>query len=251
PAIQSYLQKFKRELARRADSASGQCAWYELRPCDYYDEFAKPKILWAEIGKLPRFSWDETNLYSNNKVHMVIPSSIHILPLLNSRVCWFIISQISTPLRLRAGLWQYQATRQFVYRLPIPDLTTQQESDLGAIAEEITTLARQRYQFHEVMRHRIQTDLGQGEKLNTRLAEWWTLSDGADLRSEVQKAFKADIPLRERGEWEQFLADQKAEHQRLTEAIIALEIRLNDIVYDAFDLTPEERDLIERTTKYP
>jgi hypothetical protein len=37
----------------------------------------------------------------------------------------------------------------------------------------------------------------------------------------------------------------------LTDAIIALETRLNEIVYDAFDLTPEERDLIESTTKYP
>lgn len=46
-------------------------------------------------------------------------------------------------------------------------------------------------------------------------------------------------------------AYRAAEHQRLTDAIIALEVRLNDIVYDAFDLTPEERHLIEQTTKYP
>lgn len=26
---------------------------------------------------------------------------------------------------------------------------------------------------------------------------------------------------------------------------------MNEIVYDAFDLTPEERQLIEETTKYP
>lgn len=42
-----------------------------------------------------------------------------------------------------------------------------------------------------------------------------------------------------------------AEQVRLTDAIIALETRMNVIVYNAFDLTPEERHLIEETTKYP
>jgi hypothetical protein len=47
------------------------------------------------------------------------------------------------------------------------------------------------------------------------------------------------------------LAEQKAGHQDLTEQIIALETRMNAIVYNAFDLTQEERQLIEETTKYP
>ena len=50
---------------------------------------------------------------------------------------------------------------------------------------------------------------------------------------------------------EEIIAQQKAEYERLKDAIIALEGRLNDIVYDAFDLTPEERRPIEQTTKYP
>ncbi len=101
------------------------------------------------------------------------------------------------------------------------------------------------------MRHRIRTDLGSGVTLNDALTKWWTLADGAKLRAEVKKAFKTDIPLRQRNEWDGFLSAQQVEHQHLTDQIIALEISLNDIVYDAFDLTPEERALIERTTKYP
>ncbi|MCI0708567.1 MAG: hypothetical protein L0154_00220 [Chloroflexi bacterium] len=52
-------------------------------------------------------------------------------------------------------------------------------------------------------------------------------------------------------EWCKFFAEQKAEHQALTAEIIAHEIRLNDIVYDAFNLTPDAWQLIEETTKYP
>ena len=59
------------------------------------------------------------------------------------------------------------------------------------------------------------------------------------------------IPNAKRSEWHGFLADQKAGHLRLMDQIISLETRLNAIVYEAFDLTPEERQLIEDTTKYP
>ena len=182
---------------------------------------------------------------------MIVTDKLSLLGLLNSRVLWFIISQTCVPLRLRAGLWQYQTTQQFVRRLPIPELTTAQESDLSTIAQEMTTIARQRYAFHEQMRHRIRTDLGSGATLNDALTEWWSLADGAKLRAEIKKAFKTDIPLRQRTEWDTFLREQQAGHRRLTDQIIALETRMNAIVYDAFDLTPEERALIERTTKYP
>jgi hypothetical protein len=59
------------------------------------------------------------------------------------------------------------------------------------------------------------------------------------------------IPNAKRSEWHGFLTDQKAGHLRLMDQIISLETRLNAIVYEAFDLTPEERQLIEDTTKYP
>jgi type I restriction-modification system DNA methylase subunit len=251
PAILGYLQAFKDELSKRWEPAHGECEWYELRPCDYYNEFEKPKIYWAEIAKLPRFSWDSKNLYASNKAHMLIPQSQSTLALLNSRVSWFAISQMAVPLRLRAGLWQYQVTQQFVERLPIPDLTSEQEASLAELAETITSKAQERYQLHEATRRRIAADLGKGGKLNERLEEWWLLADVAALRAEVRKAFKTDVPLAERDEWENFLADRRGKHQQMTAKIVALETRLNEIVYEAFKLTAEEIALIERATKYP
>ncbi len=251
PAIERHLAVFRNELEKRSEVLNGSTQWYELRPCDYYDEFEKPKIYWAEISKLPRFSRDDMGLFANNKSHMVISDKFSFLALLNSRVLWFVISQICVPLRLRAGLWQYQVTQQFVRRLPIPDLTAGQDSDLAAIAEEITGLARQRYALHESMRHRLRADLVGGQPLNEKLSEWWELADGSALRAELRKAFKTDVPLTERGDWERYLADQQIQHHALTAQIVTLETRLNAIVYDAFDLTPDERDLIERATKYP
>lgn len=253
PAIKNHLNKHKIALSKRSDSKDGQCEWYELRPCDYYDEFDKPKIFWAEIAKLPRFAWSSQEHYSNNKVHLVVPSGWHFLAILNSRISWFFISQTAVPLRLRAGLWQYQLTKQFIKRLPIPELRDSQEKELADYAEEISTLARDRYQTHEAFRHRILSDLGTDENpLNTKLSAWWDIPNFKSFNTEIKNSFKRDIPVgEERNDWEKYLLAEQAKHRDFTEKIIAREIKLNAVVYDAFNLNAEERVLIEKASKYP
>lgn len=76
--------------------------------------------------------------------------------------------------------------------------------------------------------------------------------DEAQLEEQwVKPAFKTDIPLSERSDWERYLADQTNHHTDATNRIIDLEIRLNSIVYEAFNLSPDEIALIEKSTKYP
>ncbi|MBK8137757.1 MAG: N-6 DNA methylase [Chloroflexi bacterium] len=253
PAIYKHLSQFRDTLGQRWEPRNGECEWFELRPCSYYHEFDTCKIVWADISKLPRFSWNDAKTYLNNTGFFISNATFSMLALLQSRVIWYAISQIATPLRLRGGLWQYRVLPQTVERLPIPDLTAEQETGLAAIAEEITALARQRYQAHESFRHTLSADFAAGQPIvsGRRLYEWWTLPDDRALSDELKKLFKTEIPLGKRAEWRAFLADQQAGHQRLTGQIVALETRLNDIVYDAFGLTPDERRLIEDSTKYP
>ncbi len=263
PAIKAHLEKYRNYLEPKPDSwndkrdgdwegrKAGLYQWYEIQDnIAYHEEFNTPKILMPDIGKLPRFSWDEEDKFSNDKGTIIVPPNKSLLAILNSRVLWFALSQTATPLRLRAGLWQYQAKIQFVERLPIPELSAAQELGLAEQAEAITALAKERYQLDEAMRKRLAADLGAGGKLNAKLENWWDL-DFATLRAEVKKAFKGDIPVGERDEWEKYLAERQAKHDAATNAIIAREKTLNAIVYAAFKLTADEIGLIEQATKYP
>jgi hypothetical protein len=61
-----------------------------------------------------------------------------------------------------------------------------------------------------------------------------------------------------RDQWETLLAARRADHDRLTRQIVALETELNDrhprcarVPDRLFDLTPAEIRIIEETTKYP
>jgi len=82
-------------------------------------------------------------------------------------------------------------------------------------------------------------------KLNTKLKNWWEFEEFAKFRAEVKKQFKADIPLNERTDWEDWFARDKSEIARLTGEIANNEADINTIVYKLFDLTEDEITLLE------
>ena len=84
---------------------------------------------------------------------------------------------------------------------------------------------------------------GRRTRLTGRLQTWWEL-DFAGFRTEVQKSFRADIPLRERGDWEVYL-DQKRTALRDEVAIVRQFDRAMDrVVNDIFGLTRAEMALL-------
>ncbi len=93
--------------------------------------------------------------------------------------------------------------------------------------------------------HRILDLAPQGHaKLSRKLEDWWTL-DFAAFRDEIKRVFKAEIPVKERGEWEAYLAKQAAEVKSLDAEIEKAEREIDAIVYRLFDLTGEEIALLE------
>jgi hypothetical protein len=263
PSIKSHLLMFRDRLdPKRLDwddqkdgewngRKTGTYKWYEIQDSiDYYDAFEKSKIFWPDISKLPRFSYGDPGVYIGNTGYIMPDAPPSLLGILQSRVIWFAISQICQPLRLRAGLWQYRLLPQFVNRLPIPDLSPQDNDAIGGLARQLNDLARDRYAFHQRVRHRLQADLGTPDaRLNQKLTAWWE-QDFPALRAEVKKVFQRDVPLSERDEWDRWHAANRADHDRLTAEIVRLETELNARVYAVFNLTAEEILLVEESTKY-
>ncbi|HEX8681543.1 MAG TPA: hypothetical protein VF707_04465 [Ardenticatenaceae bacterium] len=246
-SVASYLQTFAEAARKRLDKGE---YWWELRSCNYYDEFEAPKVFWPDIAKIPRFSWDATGFYVNDKGFFVVPEHPYILGVLQSRASWLCISKLCVPLGERAGLIRYQHKSQFISRLPIPQASDETKDTIGGLAMSITEHANARYTLHHRARHRILSDLGTPDhSLNQKLTSWWEL-DFPAFRREIQKVFKHDIPLKTRDEWEEWLDAQHAVHQRHTTEIIRLETALNQHVYTLFDLTPAEIQIIETSTKY-
>jgi hypothetical protein len=262
PSVKQHLAQYQERLEPRPhnwDNAEkwpgrkpGAYVWYELQDTvDYFESFDKPKIFWPGITKVPRFSWNETGELVNDAGFILTTTNKALLSILQSRVIWFCISQICASLGERAGLPRYQLKIQFIERLPIPEMSNDESDSLAQLAASTTYLAKQRYQLHQQVRHRLQSDLGTPEQsLNLALTSWWEM-DFPAFRSQIKKVFKRDIPLKERDEWEAYLAECRSQHDHLTAQIIGHETDLNQQVYALFHLTPAEIHLIEESTKYP
>ena len=246
-AIAAHLHPFIERACQRQDKGE---YWWELRSCDYYDAFDMPKIFWPELAKQPRFSWDTSGLYINNKGYIMPAEHPWLLGLLNSRVIWFVIMRTCLGLGERAGMERFQLFAQYISQLPIPDVSSVERETIGSAALAITELAKARYDLHQRVRNRLQVDWGTpAAKLNQKLTAWWAL-DFTALRGELKKVFRQDIPLKERDEWEGWFAAQRQAHQQLTEQIVQLERQVNAAVYATFGLTPAEIRLVEERTKY-
>ncbi|MEO6841000.1 MAG: hypothetical protein ABI192_09555 [Bradyrhizobium sp.] len=94
--------------------------------------------------------------------------------------------------------------------------------------------------------NRILTDLASrtDQKLTGKLKKFWKL-DFAAFRAEVTRTFKTEIPVKDRDDWESYLAEKSAEVIKLTAEIEAIEGGIDAIVYKLFDLTPDEIKLLD------
>ena len=125
PAIHNHLSYFERfkdragkERGLRIRQDHGRF-WWELRPCAYYGEFGRPKIIFNRFINSPSFSYDTSGAYHNDACYLVVPPDPSLAATINSTVVWWLLSHLCTG--LQNGYMQ--VFTQFLERLPIPLLS--------------------------------------------------------------------------------------------------------------------------------
>ena len=136
---------------------------------------------------------------------------------------------------------------QFVEQAIIPPVGEELKQALAKYTLANQSLANDRLNLQSALTRRI-PDLCPPErepKLSKKLQAWWELPDFASFRAEIKKVFKADIPLADRTDWEDWITRDRAEIARLSAEITQAETEIDRIVYDLFDLTDDEIALLE------
>jgi fido (protein-threonine AMPylation protein) len=126
--LAKHLEPFADACRKRQDK--GQY-WWELRPCDYYEYFDGPKIIFPDICKAPRFFLDRSGRYLANTAYCLGVDDPYLLGILNSRLFWFAISNLSIPFGVRAGQYRYRLIYQYMEKVPIRviDFTSKADKD--------------------------------------------------------------------------------------------------------------------------
>ena len=81
------------------------------------------------------------------------------------------------------------------------------------------------------------------------LSRWWLLADFKAFQSEVAKRFKADIPLKDRNDWELWFSVERIRIHQLSANIADTERSIDEVVYTLFGLDAAEVALIERAVQ--
>ena len=238
PAIRDHLLPFRGALERRVTKQN----WWELQQAQaaYENGFRAVKVVYPKISQGPKFSVDRSPHYVSDTVFFVPRDDAALVALLGSKSMWLILFGLVSP--LRGGQWRLELREQYMSTLPIP-APSASVAALGPIATSIQTNSDEAYMCRTAFLARL-NDVAPGAQSAPFLQDWPYFSFD-ELRQNLKKRLRVEIPVSERDEWERYFRGRKAEMAELSARIIDAEAEINDRVYRLFDLDRDEIALIE------
>lgn len=234
PVIKQHLNMFFDKLSKRIDKGITP---YNLRNCDYIEEFSKPKIMYPNMTSQFPFIYDEKGFIGNDKTFMITANDDtvnlkYITAILNSRLCklwiWYNCPE------LQGGTREIRKVYFENFCIPL-DADQQTLADLTDLQmQHVSQLQEKRTRFL----HKLSNNF-EGLKITTALQQF-DLMDYKGLMTELKKQ-KIHIPIKDQDEWEDAFNERVAECQKLLAQINATDNEIDNCVFDLYNLTEEER----------
>ncbi|MGH3090333.1 MAG: Eco57I restriction-modification methylase domain-containing protein [Rubrobacteraceae bacterium] len=241
PAIHAHMKPLEAKLRKRSDKGRN---WWELRSCDYYELFERPKLMYPDITWRSNFTLDTENRIFNNTVYFLPTDSAWLIAVLNSPLMWSFSWR-------NAAHGKDEALRffnEFVQRIPIAPPTDEYREEAERMVERLIAAAKT---GSEARRHALdwlRVEFGV-EKPGKKLEDLASLSPDdfiAEVRKRRPKSEGRLTPgsLRDlRSGYEEMATPAK---QARAESA-SLERRLSDLVNKSYGLTDEEVELLWST----
>ncbi len=141
PAIAQHLAPFASDAEKRCDKGE---YWWELRACDYYDEFAKPKIIIPSIVQKGAYCFDKRGYFSNDKTTIIGTDDLYLLGLLNSKVLDFFMHSISST--KQGGYFEYKP--MYLAQLPVRPIDFKKADEVKK-HDKMVSLVEQMLELHK------------------------------------------------------------------------------------------------------
>lgn len=236
-AIKKHLNKFFDKLSKRGDKGLTP---YNLRSCDYLEEFSKPKIMYSEITAFFPFVFDDSGLMCNNKIFFITANdeSVNlkfITAILNSKLCklwiWYNCPE------LQGGTREIRKVYFENFRIPL-DVDQQTLADLTDLQMcQVRQLQEKRSRFLRRL-----TGNFDGLKITTALQTFEQL-DFVAFTKELKKQ-KIKLTLIQQDEWEDYFNQYREACQTLSQQITQTNNEIDQRVFDIYGLTAEEREIV-------
>ncbi|QJB45958.1 Eco57I restriction-modification methylase domain-containing protein [Dolichospermum flos-aquae] len=247
PVIKEHLEIYRNKLEARA----GKQSWWQLQasPSSYH-LFEEPKIIWQDLAFHSRFCLDKQNVFIDMTCFALPCSDLWLLAVLNSPLMW-------------SWLWRntihgkdevLRLKNIYTENIPIAQPTEKIRAEVEAIVTRLIEITKLNGQVYKDVLDWLQIEY-KIEKLGNKLEDFATL-EFPDFVEEVRKrmvrkttAKKIIPPL----DISAFTVLRKAHNDYVPEInsrkneALKLEQRLSDLINQAYQLTPEEIDLMWKT----
>jgi type I restriction-modification system DNA methylase subunit len=141
PSIAQHLKQFEAKAKARYDQGN---YWWELRPCDYYGEFEKSKLMLPDISTRGNFVYDDQGKYCINTCYLISSADKYLLGILNSKIMTFYYSKLSST--YRGGYLRF--IYQYLIQLPIRPINFDNPDD-KAMHDRIVQLVERMLDLHK------------------------------------------------------------------------------------------------------
>jgi adenine-specific DNA-methyltransferase len=138
PSLMNHLRPFETKARARDDQGD---YWWELRPCAYYAEFEKEKVVWTPVNSEYSFAILPPGVYFVNSVFMITGSNLkYLCAIFNSKIIRYYLTFLFSS----EEEYTY-ASKETMEKIPIPPITPQNQSLVSQIEALVDAiLARKR-----------------------------------------------------------------------------------------------------------
>jgi hypothetical protein len=191
----AHLKQFQAKAEKRYDQGEH---WWELRPCDYYDIFDRPKIIYPQIMMEPRFCRDTENYFTNQKCFIIPDGDLYLLGLLNSAPVWEYLKEQVVTFGDPDKRGRLEPRVEDILSIPIPDAPTAEREAVAKLAQESQRLHPQRRQRVEQFLHDLGLSPAQSSSRNP-LEQPWALTQ-EELQRRIRNSVSWSLALQVRDE---------------------------------------------------
>ena len=246
PSIKDYLSNFRDSLEKRSVVKKGTVKWFALSSygSTYYKKFEKPKLIYPVIAPHLLAVYDDNNFYINDKCFMITSEEFdlkYLETLLSSKTLNFIFTLISSSLQ---GNY-YELRKIYIEQLPIYQATSEQQQLFIEKADQMLKINQDLQEEVDGFQHWLKQTF-KVEKLSQKLEKYYEL----DLEEFFNELRKKKVDVRSRDNQELLRNEYQKSLNILTPLLQEIEQtdnEINSLVYELYDLTPTEIQIIEES----
>jgi hypothetical protein len=240
PALYKHIKPFEAQLKKRLDKGN---YWWELRACAYYEAFERPKIIYQVIQFLSQYALDTARGYGNDKTYFLPTVDLYLLGLLNSPLMWWHNWRFFGHMKDEA----LNPANFKMESLPIAPPSDEIRSQVELIGTRLIEITKANQEDSREVLDWLQVEQSIA-KLGQKLDDFASLDcDQFVQEVKTRKPKGSGLNPKALKELREVYNDYAPHIQTRRAEALSLETRLSDLVNQAYELTPEEIDLMWKT----